>query len=191
MPTPSPFLAVSQFYQTRQCLSFERFFRYRRLRYPRHPICWNRVWISQCYALVTHTMNAEFAKECWCIPSAVFPALSQTAEESCNMPCKGDITFKCGSGYRLSVYRYGATSSLPVNPSSDGYTNQGCYRDSSTSRVLNNRMDVATSSFTPQACTTACLTAGYRKSIFHDDGYKAKNYDFSVCWCRMYDDTSL
>lgn len=99
-------------------------------------------------------------QECWCFDS-ISSSLQKTIELECQMRCTGDNTYRCGAGYRLSVYSAGTATSLTFVQAFIDYSLQGCFEDSVSSRVLSSRIFMQDSALTVEKCINACSNAGY------------------------------
>jgi len=84
------------------------------------------------------------------------------------MPCNGNSSEFCGAGNRMNIYALGKTqpttkpvASVPAAPG--GWFplgNNNCYNDTQGRRSLSNTQYLQVS-MTIEACTSACLSAGY------------------------------
>ncbi len=102
--------------------------------------------------------GVEYGDECYC-GNTKASSSAQAPESDCNMACPGNAQEICGAGNRLSTYTN--LQYVPVtNPNITGYTYQGCYNDSVTSRAL---ADSATQSDTMsvESCATFCNGTTY------------------------------
>ncbi|KAI9449280.1 WSC domain-containing protein [Lactarius psammicola] len=92
----------------------------------------------------------------------------------CNMGCQGDPTELCGGPALLNLYNF--TGTYPIGASvvaaADGWTSQGCYSDSISSRTLERRVDAG--DVTVESCVSACQS----------QSYTIAGLEFAQeCWC--------
>ncbi|KAJ7068678.1 WSC domain-containing protein [Mycena amicta] len=109
--------------------------------------------------------GVEYGSECYTGAIA--------SDASCNMPCSGDVTERCGAGNFLDLYWNGEP--LPVAPATVGtWQYQGCFADNVNSRALPHRQTI--SGVTIETCTAACKASGY----------SVAGLEFGQeCWCNF------
>ncbi|KAJ7167608.1 WSC domain-containing protein [Mycena filopes] len=115
--------------------------------------------------------GVEFGSECYC-DHAVQASGTLAAVGNCITPCSGNSTESCGAGNFIDVYSNGAAT--PVIPKSVGtWQYQGCFADSTSSRVLPRQQTIA-GGVTVESCTSACKA----------NGFAVAGVEFGQeCWC--------
>ncbi|KAF7440239.1 hypothetical protein PC9H_000583 [Pleurotus ostreatus] len=142
---------------------------------------------SSCAAQGFAYFGTEYGSECWC-GSAIRAGASTAPSSDCSTPCSGKSSDICGNGNRLSLYRFGASTSSSVTSSptptstsssatptstSISYSSLGCYNDPAEARVLNGGM-TSSSSQTIASCAASCAAQG--------STYFGTEYG-NECWC--------
>ncbi|OTA98734.1 hypothetical protein M426DRAFT_76813 [Hypoxylon sp. CI-4A] len=125
---------------------------------------------AYCGSLNYALYGVEYGKECYCGNTLKTTSIL-SAEEDCNMECKGNATQICGGSSRLSVYRntlYVATHNLGINGSVEGYTYLGCYTEGTSGRALGKGTGATSTSastsnatLTIESCAAYCSGKGY------------------------------
>lgn len=116
----------------------------------------------------TSDVSALTASECYC-DNYLASSASNTTLSQCNMPCNGNSSEFCGAGNRMNIYASGNTqpttksvASVPATPG--GWFpfggNNNCFNDTNGRRSLSNTQYLQVP-MTIEACTSACLSAGY------------------------------
>ncbi|KAJ7852312.1 WSC domain-containing protein [Mycena leptocephala] len=115
--------------------------------------------------------GVEFGDECYC-DHALQSSATLANAGNCNTPCSGNSTELCGAGNFVDVYWNGAP--IPVIPQQVGtWKYDGCFSDSTTSRVLPNRQ-IIPGGVTVESCTSACKA----------NGFAVAGLEFGQeCWC--------
>ncbi|KAJ7853857.1 WSC domain-containing protein [Mycena leptocephala] len=127
--------------------------------------------IAFCSAGGFSLAGVEFGDECYC-DHALQSSATLANAGNCNTPCSGNSTELCGAGNFVDVYWNGAP--IPVVPQQVGtWKYDGCFSDSTTSRVLPNRQ-IISGGVTVESCTSACKT----------NGFAVAGLEFGQeCWC--------
>ncbi|KAH8985361.1 WSC domain-containing protein [Lactarius akahatsu] len=133
--------------------------------------------VAACQAQGFSLAGVEFGRECWCGSqlqhgSKFFTDFNGIDGRGgghrqdpdapyCNMGCQGDPTELCGGPALLNLYNFTGTypTGASVVAAANGWTSQGCYSDSVTSRTLERRVDVA--SVTVESCVAACQSQSF------------------------------
>ncbi|KAJ7290201.1 WSC domain-containing protein [Mycena rebaudengoi] len=117
--------------------------------------------------------GVEFSQECYCDSTIQIPG-GKAALADCSMPCAGNASEICGGSGRLSVFASGAASPALVPAPNKGWTYQGCFTDSVTTRTLPVPINVPVG-VTAETCTAACQAAGAYTHAGLEIGHE--------CWC--------
>jgi hypothetical protein len=116
--------------------------------------------------LISHCVVGS---ECYCGSSITSPSTT-LSQSSCNMACAGDSSQLCGGSWAIQVYSLSASTTTTTSTSTStstsatptttaGWTNLGCYQDSST-RVL-SAYSTSSNLNTPAYCQALCLGKGF------------------------------
>lgn len=98
--------------------------------------------------------GVEYGQECYC-GDKISNSNVAAAKTDCNMPCPGNSSELCGAASRIQVYSNNLTSQATAI---SGYTYNGCYTDSSSSRAMSGASTVSMS-MTVEMCASFC--SGY------------------------------
>ncbi|KAL7941069.1 hypothetical protein V8C42DRAFT_361317 [Trichoderma barbatum] len=79
------------------------------------------------------------------------------AQNDCSTLCVGNPKELCGAGNRIQIYQ----KDLFVVPSVGSYINQGCFVDSTTQRVLNEKNTTDKTGMTVEKCVAFALQGSY------------------------------
>ncbi|KAH8985360.1 WSC domain-containing protein [Lactarius akahatsu] len=131
--------------------------------------------VAACQTQGFSLAGVEFGRECWCGSQLQHGSkffgnsdgiqdgrLRQTPNAPfCNMACQGNPSEICGGPALLNLYNF--TGTYPIGASvvttAGGWTSQGCYSDSVSSRTLERRVDVG--SVTVESCVAACQSQSF------------------------------
>lgn len=114
-----------------------------------------------CRSMGYRYSGTEYSQECWC--GNYLPPTNASSSD-CNMACTGDRTQMCGAGSRLSVVQDTAwVQMFFARPTYASWKLQGCFADSTGSRLIPNRMTTTggTNNLTIANCMDSCQKAGY------------------------------
>ncbi|KAH9173154.1 WSC domain-containing protein [Lactarius sanguifluus] len=144
--------------------------------------------VAACQAQGFSLAGVEFGRECWCGSQLQHGSkffsnsdgiqdgrLRQTPNAPfCNMACQGNSSEICGGPALLNLYNF--TGTYPIGASvvttAGGWTSEGCYSDSVSSRTLERRVDVG--SVTVESCVAACQSQSFTIAALE---YAQE------CWC--------
>lgn len=116
---------------------------------------------SYCDGLGYFLSGTEYSTQCFCGNALVNGGTILASNATCSMACSNNTAQKCGGSSRLSVYNSTVVTALPsILPSTQGYTYQGCYSDSTT-RTLSGSSYANSTGMTAETCVKFCSTAGY------------------------------
>ncbi|PVH75465.1 copper radical oxidase [Cadophora sp. DSE1049] len=121
--------------------------------------------------------GVEYGRECYCGNSLAASSVAAPATD-CNVPCMGNTAQKCGAGNRLDVYVKNGTA-VPTKPTGSstavstststplasglptGWVSDGCYREGTTGRALQNQQPDSQAN-SVQVCINTCKNLGYK-----------------------------
>lgn len=115
-------------------------------------------------------LGLEYGSECYCGNSFANPTTLAPAAD-CNMPCAGDKTQNCGAGNRLWLFKRSTPVTGPGNPTVSGYTYNGCYTDSTASRVLTDKSYTDGANLSVEKCAAFCAGYGYFGTEYASECY--------------------
>ncbi|KAF8258450.1 WSC domain-containing protein [Lactarius quietus] len=116
--------------------------------------------VSACQSQMFTVAGLEYAQECWCGNEINSPG-APISQSSCNKACTGDNTEVCGGSDALQLYNFTGTYPLgaSVVPAAGGWTSQGCYSDSVSSRTLERSVNAG--NVTVESCVSACQSQSF------------------------------
>jgi hypothetical protein len=112
--------------------------------------------VSACSAAAFAYAGVEFRAECWCDSAIRGGATSST---NCVYQCSGTPSEICGGVNAIQIYMGTPGTGVTIPSPAGGYTYQGTYPDSVSSRTLSNQQML--SSNTVVNCVLTCSNLGF------------------------------
>ncbi|KAH9032990.1 hypothetical protein EDB85DRAFT_1890429 [Lactarius pseudohatsudake] len=157
--------------------------------------------VTACQAQGFSLAGVEFGKECWCgsqlqhgsrfITNDNYDGIQYGVyrrspdEPSCIMNCQGDPSESCGGADRLILYNFTGTYPLgaSVVVAVNGWTSQGCYSDSTSSRTLERRVDAG--NVTVESCSFSIAGLEYAQECWCGNEIKSPGVPTSQSACSQ------